>query len=188
VARLSVLLGGTLIGAEAFLRGSPAAAPGTWAEFTPGEIALLDEVGDTIIPATDTPGAKAVGIGAFMVRIVRDCYNPAQQATFRAGLGELENTAKSSYGAAFLACRAEQRVALLNTLDAAQKQWHLDKRRDEPEHYFRMFKQLTILGYFTSEVGATQALRYVESPGSFDGNYPQHPGDRDWFRPAGSGI
>ena len=51
---------------------------------------------------------------------------------------------------------------------------------DEPAHYFRMMKELTLLGYFTSEIGCTQAMRYVESPGRFDPNAPHAPGDRSW--------
>ena len=51
---------------------------------------------------------------------------------------------------------------------------------DEPAHYFRMMKELTLLGYFTSEIGCTQAMRYVESPGRFDPNAPYAPGDKSW--------
>ena len=51
---------------------------------------------------------------------------------------------------------------------------------DEPAHYFRMMKELTLLGYFTSEIGYTQAMRYIESPGRFDPNAPHSPGDKSW--------
>jgi hypothetical protein len=53
--------------------------------------------------------------------------------------------------------------------------------KDEyPPHYFTMIKQLTIWGYFTSEVGMTKALRYIETPGKFDGAYPYKKGDKAW--------
>jgi hypothetical protein len=51
---------------------------------------------------------------------------------------------------------------------------------DEPAHYFRMMKELTLLGYFTSEIGYTKAMRYVESPGRFDPDVPYAPGDKSW--------
>ena len=51
---------------------------------------------------------------------------------------------------------------------------------DEPAHYFRLMKELTLLGYFTSEIGCTRAMRYVESPGRFDPNAPHLPGDKSW--------
>ena len=51
---------------------------------------------------------------------------------------------------------------------------------DAPTHYFRMMKELTLLGYFTSEIGVTQALRYIEAPGRFDPCVPYTPGERIW--------
>jgi hypothetical protein len=51
---------------------------------------------------------------------------------------------------------------------------------DEPAHYFRMMKELALLGYFTSEIGCTKALRYLEAPGRFDPCAPHKPGDRSW--------
>ena len=51
---------------------------------------------------------------------------------------------------------------------------------DAPPHYFRLMKELALLGYFTSEIGYTKAMRYVESPGRFDPNAPHAPGDRSW--------
>ena len=51
---------------------------------------------------------------------------------------------------------------------------------DEPAHYFRMMKELALLGFFTSEVGCTKALRYIEAPGRYDPCAPHAPGDRSW--------
>ena len=51
---------------------------------------------------------------------------------------------------------------------------------DAPAHYFRMMKELALLGYFTSEIGYTQAMRYVESPGRFDPCAPHTPGEKIW--------
>ena len=77
--------------------------------FSPDEIALLDEIGETIIPATDVPGATAVGIGAFIAMMVRDCYQPRDQATFKTGLAELEKKFAAKYGKPFRAGAAADR-------------------------------------------------------------------------------
>jgi hypothetical protein len=70
---------------------------------------------------------------------------------------------------------------VLQALDREQKA-AMDARQssDEPRHYFRLMKELALLGYFTSEIGVTKALRYVESPGRFDPCAPHTPGDRSW--------
>ena len=73
-----------------------------------------------------------------------------------------------------------QRTALLRDLDAEQKEYMAKKEPEAPSHYFRMMKELTMLGFFTSEVGATQALRYVETPGRYDGCADYKKGDRAW--------
>jgi hypothetical protein len=63
-------------------------------------------------------------------------------------------------------------------LDAEQKQYQKDKKKEDPSHYFRMMKELTLLGYFTSEIGSKQARRYVPVPGRFEGCIPYKKGDK----------
>jgi hypothetical protein len=74
-----------------------------------------------------------------------------------------------------------QRTELANALDAEQRQYNRTKPQASPAHYFRMMKELTILGYFSSEIGCTQAVKYVEVPGSYNGDYPYKKGDRAWY-------
>jgi hypothetical protein len=181
LARLALVMGGAFIGANVYLRGQPLAGKTASPEFSPADIAFLDEIGDTIIPATNTPGAKATGIGAFMVMMVNDCYDDAHHAAFKAGLGKVNEASRAKFGQDFLALAAAQRTSLLNALDAEQYRHQATKAPDETAHYFRMMKQLTLLGYFTSEIGATKALQFVEVPGRYDGNVPYKKGDRNWF-------
>jgi len=196
LARVALLMGGAVIGADFFLTGcgpassdkdkTTAKAPAKAAPTQPKEVltsaqaAYLTEVGDTILPATKTPGAKAANVGAFMAVMVRDCYKPADQQTFVQGLAQLEAACQKLNGQGFLACAPAQRTALLTALDAEQKQYGKTKALEAPNHYFRMIKELTLLGFFTSEVGATQALRYLPVPGRYDGNVPYKKGDRAW--------
>ncbi|SFQ64718.1 gluconate 2-dehydrogenase subunit 3 family protein [Hymenobacter arizonensis] len=191
LARVALLMGGTVIGADFFLSscssptakteekaGKPVAEEKPF--LNPSQVSFLDEVGETILPTTATPGAKAAQVGSFMAVMVRDCYAPADQKIFLAGLTKLDEACQKQHGKGFLACDAKQRTSLLTTLDAEQKAFTANQRPDDPSHYFRMMKQLTLLGYFTSEVGATQALRYQPVPGRYDGDVPYKKGDRAW--------
>jgi hypothetical protein len=183
LSSVALLLGGTLIGSEMFLSGctNENKKIGTAGlDFSPEDISFLDEVGDTIIPATDTPGAKDAKIGEFMHTIVRDCYNKTDQDIFIAGMGKLNEASKSMNGKYFLESTPEARKNLLITLDKEQKDYTARKKETDPPHYFRMIKELTIWGYFTSEPGATKALRYVAVPGRYEGCIPYKKGDKAW--------
>lgn len=181
IARIAVLMGGAMVGGDLMLRGQTNPSTAARVSFSAAELALLDEIGETIIPATHTPGAKATQIGAFMEMMVNDCYDPAHQAAFKSGLAEVNAASTAKFGHDFMAASVIQRTSLLNELDAEQRRHTLAKTKEQPAHYFRMMKQLTLLGYFTSEIGATQALRFTEVPGGYDGNAPYKKGDRNWF-------
>ena len=188
LTRVALLMGSTVIGADYFLAScsSPAkkeekAGPVKPKEMlNPKQMQLLDEVGEIILPTTNTPGAKAAQVGSFMAVMVRDCYPPAEQKVFLDGLTKLDQDCQLQYGKAFLECNASQRLAFLTARDKEQNAFTARQRIDDPSRYFRMIKQMTLLGYFTSEVGATQALRYSPVPGHFDGNVPYKKGDRAW--------
>jgi len=248
IRRVSALLGGVaFVGGSSLLTACereraprrPANAPiGT---FTADDVAFLDEVAETILPETSTPGAKAAATGAFMALMVTDTYDARHQQAFRDGMRALDAASTRTNGTGFMAATPEQRLALLETLDREQKAQtdarqaarparpaaaaesgpardttaspdttaaakQADARQadarlpdqrqegapnpevggaaavtaDEPPHYFRMMKELTLLGYFTSEIGYTQAMRYIESPGRFDPCAPYAPGDKAW--------
>lgn len=184
IARLAWLMGGAVVGSEAFLRGATASEGKAKPEFSDSDRALLDEIGETIIPTTTTPGAKAAGVGAFMILIVNDCYDDGHRAVFQEGLLKVDEACRKKFGKSFPASAPEQRAGLLNELDAEQRIHHEQKSPGEPEHYFRLMKQLAILGYFTSEIGCTQALRYIETPGAYRGSEPYKKGEKAWYQPA----
>lgn len=188
IARVSLLLGGTILGAEAFLAScnNPADkkvsdnAGGAGVNFTNDDIAYMDEIAETILPATNTPGAKDAKVGEFMSRIVKDCYTEADQKIFLDGLQKLNEASKKKNGKGFMESTAEQRHDLLVDLDKEQKAYTDKKGKDDPAHYFRMIKELTLWGYFTSEPGATKALRYVAVPGKWQGCVDYKKGDKAW--------
>ena len=185
IARLTAITGLVAIGAEAFLTGCrPQDSTERTQPFSPAELALLDEIGETIIPATDTPGAKAVGIGTFMATTATACYNDTSYANFRRGLAQIDRASKKRNGRPFVESSPAERTALLNDLDREQRAHTREKAAAEGPHYFRLMKELTLIGFFTSEIGCTKALRYVETPGRFDGNLPYRKGDRAFYYPA----
>jgi hypothetical protein len=212
VARVAALLGGVaLIGGSALITGCRAENAGApFTPFTPDEIAYLDEIADTILPTTSTPGAKAAKTGEFMARMVTDSYSPEDQKIFRAGMVKLDDVSKDKNGGkTFMLATPEQRLALLKTLDQEQFDFSEKQRleglkrskdfltralqenapttesqqavaatEEPPNRYFRMMKELSLLGYFTSEIGATQALVYEESPGKWEPCIPYKPGQK----------
>jgi len=186
LSRVGLLLGGTVIGASYFLEGCKPEGKklSSVNDFSADDIAYLDEVADTILPTTASSlGAKAAKVGAFMTVMVRDCYTEKQQKTFMEGMSKLNDAAKKKFDKVYMEITPDQRTELLNELDKEQKTHTAKQKKDETEkdpHYFRMMKELTLLGYFTSEIGATKALRYVESPGKYDGNYDYKKGDKAW--------
>jgi hypothetical protein len=188
VKRVSFMLGGiALVGSSSGLlaacgKAERAAVATTGAgAFSPEDIAFLDEMADTILPDTaKSPGAKAAKTGAFIALMVTDTYSPEDQKIFRDGMTALDAASKTANGGAtFMAATPAQRTALLTTLD--KEQFEFQKvRKEQPQHYFRMMKELTMLGFFTSEIGYTKAMRYVESPGPFQPCVPAVPGELIW--------
>lgn len=172
---ISVLLGGTLVGTSSLLSGCSGAGDST---ADPHDVAFLDEVADTILPPTDSPGAKAAGAGAFIALMVRDCYSPAEQEIFNKGISSINEEASKFHGRPFMQLNAAQRHELIVKIDNEQKEYMKHRKDDEPVHYFRMMKELTLLGYFTSEAGITKAKRYMPVPGKYIGCVPYTKGDK----------
>ena len=211
IKRVSALLGGvTLIGGSVLFTRCSAdrrtAVQGV-GEFTAADIALLDEIAETILPETQTPGAKAAQVGAFMALMVTDTYKPEDQAIFRAGMSALDDASMKANNASFMQATPAARLTLLEALDKEakahqdakserekqrksefregreQKTEEEQKQATDPadsNHYFRMMKELTLLGYFTSEIGYTKAMRYEESPGKFEPCIPYTAGETIW--------
>lgn len=214
VARVAALLGGVaLIGGSALITGCRTEKTDVpFTPFTTDEVAYLDEIADTILPTTSTPGAKAAKTGELMARIVTDSYSPEDQKTFRAGMVSLNDASKEKNGGkGFMEATPEQRLALLKTLDKEQFDYSEKQRleglkkskeflskavqdnapstesgqanqatTDAPNRYFRMMKELALLGYFTSEIGCTQAQVYEESPGKWEPCIPYTPGQKQY--------
>ena len=198
--RVAASLGGAmLIGGDRLLAlpYDDAVAGETMAQgvgsFTAADVAFLDEIAETILPETSTPGAKAAKTGAFMAFMVTSAYSERDREVFRDGMRRLEEACRSTHGGGFMSVTPAQRLALLEVLDREQRTFMAERANparsryppaepapDAPAHYFRMMKELAMLGYFTSEIGYTRAMRYIEAPGRYDPCAPLAPGDKSW--------
>jgi hypothetical protein len=181
LSHVGLMLGGTIVGADAFLSGcakrSETAAAGL--DFSPDTIALLDEIGETILPTTaSSPGAREAKIGEFMKIIVTDCYEDKDQKVFFEGIGKLSESSEKKFSKGFMDLDGSQKHDLLVEVDNEAKAYGKNKKSEDPHHYFSLMKQLTLWGYFTSEPGSTKALRYVPIPGRYEGCIPYKKGDK----------
>lgn len=202
--QIALVTGAVVVGGDFFLTGCKQVGKPE-AGFTPSNISLLDEIGETIIPATTTPGAKAAKVGEFMKVIVTDCYTERQQVAFTSGLVSLEEACDAMQGKSFMACDATERKEFLLSLEKEAKDFNQKRDEDDklkranhqqtndtlpwkeqtefegtPSHYYTMMKQLTLWGFFSSETGMTETLRYVAVPGRYDGAVPYTKGEKAW--------
>jgi hypothetical protein len=129
--------------------------------------AILVSVVDTIIPTTDTPGAKDLGVPAFIQKMLTDCYEKEIQENVRKGLEKTDAIAKDSYLNIFSNCNSLQRKEVLNKIMLSS---------DQPlKDFFALIKSLTITGFTTSEYVQTKYLNYNPIPGHYYGCVPVAP-------------
>lgn len=176
--RVAVLLGGALsapaiAGVLAGCERRDLAAGFTPRALTPEQAALMAVVAEHIIPATDTPGARGVGAPAFIDMMLAEYYAPADRERFVAGLADLDARADARCGHVFLRCDAAEQRRVLDIVDR-------EAFAGRGPHWFRTMKELTLLAYYTSEIGATKELRYRQVPGRFDGCVPFETVGRSW--------
>lgn len=158
--------------------------------FSSAQDEAITELADTIIPTTKTPGAKAAGVGPFISMMMAECYPKEAQDAFVKGLKDLEDRSKKEFNNSFAKISVEQRNQLVGKLrdetveilkkenEQAEKDKAEKKEPKKNPNFFSIARDLTLLGYFTSEIGATQAYEYVEIPGRYDGCVDLKPGQR----------
>jgi gluconate 2-dehydrogenase gamma chain len=159
-------------------RESDAATPSAATEpstLSASQRATVSAIVDVMIPRTNTPGALDVGVPRFIDLMLKDVYTEADRDRYLTGLSDFDAAAKSEHGQTFVALEPTQRIALVRKFhDAAVAEEH--RQRSAHTHLQRPFilmtKELTLLGFFTSQVGATQVLQYVAVPGSYHGCLP----------------
>lgn len=146
--------------------------------------ALIAELAETIIPKTDTPGAKEAGVGDFIIKMIRDCTIRQSQNNFIDGLNHLADHTDKIYQKPFDRCSSEERVAILSYYEnkGAAYSGMIGKveRKVVGDSFFTTLKKLTVLGYCSSEAGATMGLSYDYIPGSYIGKLPLRTAQKAW--------
>ena len=165
---LALVMGGTIaLPAWAKAWQAETLGPGPGGLAAPNQEALLAALVETIIPATDTPGARELGVHLFILKMLADCYEKAEQSRFLHGLDELEKTVQAAYGKSFLACPETQRLAILQNLEAAAKSGSAGEKP-----FFPFLKNMTIQGYLNSAYVMRDVFKYELVPARYHGCVP----------------
>jgi Gluconate 2-dehydrogenase subunit 3 len=198
LARVALLMGGTLSAPSLLAFEGQAKIPKNTVDFVLNDAqrALVAEIAEHIIPRTSTPGAKDANVGPFIELMLKDCYRSQEQQNFIDGLADADAKATAAHGKKFLETTTAQQVDLLKTIEkdtiemmkSANVQQvkvgdNVDKevvsgKKLKGTPFWRLMKELTLFGYFTSEQGATKALNYVPIPGRYEGCIKITPGTK----------
>ena len=120
---------------------------------------LLAEIVETIIPKTDTPGAKDLGINKFVMKMVADCYDKKAQEVFAKGFVSVDNIANKDYSKSYEQCDGKQKLSVLNAM--------LNSSNDDDKDFARLVKNITIQGYLNSEYVMTNLRKFEFVPGHY---------------------
>jgi hypothetical protein len=139
---------------------------------------LLAEVCETMLPRTDTPGAKELGIHRHVLTMVDACCPKLERQTFMRGLTRLEALAMEQFKQSFMACTPVQRQALLQRM-APQPNPAQPKL---PPSFYSTVRRLTVDGYTRSKYFLTTHVVYELVPGRYNGYFPTK--DLDFAHPS----
>lgn len=141
---------------------------------------MLVTMAEIIIPTTDTPGAGAAYVNRFIDALLTGSYPAADRDRFLKGLADVDARCRDAYDAVFTECTEDQQLAVVAELDDETFGSDAPEFDAEKPPFFRMMKELVIIGYYTSEVGATQELKTNMTPGRYDGDVPYEEIGRAW--------
>lgn len=151
--------------------------------FSADQEQILAELADIIIPPSkDAGGAKAAGVGRFIPMMITDCYPAHMQKAFAEGLKEMEAKSLKDFNKDFLALSVKEREQLVGNIrtETIEKQKADKAAKKNTPYFFVLARDLTVLGYFNSEIGCTQAREYIAIPGRYDGSAELKPGQKSW--------
>lgn len=142
------------------------------------QLALVRELGEIIIPTTDTPGAIAAGVHDFINHYLVYCASKEEQQSLLTALKRIDDSAQAKAQKPFLLLGKEQQTDLLNNMEQAKNGFGQTDRNG-----FKQLKALVLFGYYTSEIGATQELAYLAIPGGYKGNFKFKEIGKAWALP-----
>lgn len=182
--RVGALLGGVVSApvVSGVLSGCRPRTGSDWSPqaLMPEQNEMVTILADIIIPPTDTPGARAAHVNRFVDAMLHGSFLEEDRQRFLEGLDETNARCQEAYGTSFVDCSAEEQRALVAELD--DETFGPDAEEPDPDNpsFFRMVKELVIVGYYTSEVGATEELKTNTVPGYYDGDVPYEEIGRAW--------
>jgi hypothetical protein len=150
----------------------------------PQQNATVTTMADLIIPATDTPGAKAARVNEFIDVILTEWATDGERQHFLEGLVGIDKQSNALFGKSFVDASPDQQTTLLGAMDDAAMAAHTERRvhhgnrvPDEKDmqltgNFWGIFKGITLHGYYTSEIGFSQELKLQIIPGAFHGCVP----------------
>lgn len=148
------------------------------------DIELIAELAEVIIPRTETPGARDVGVHHFVIKAVTDCLEPKNQRSFIDGLADLKKYTQDHYGRDFKACNAQEKEETLAHFEANTEYLNAFmkkvRRKIMGDTFFSILKQYTVIGYCTSMAGATKGLNYDYIPSVYQSCIPLRDGQKSW--------
>lgn len=184
IKQIGLITGTAVIGGEFFLSGCTSNDQVLTGFFTEKDISFFDEVAETILPKTDTPGAKDAEVGRFMASYSTGCYDETQLKTLKEGITKLNDASREIFNVSFMDSSSLNKQLLLIATDVEAKEHNKKNNgqvsKEQPTHYFTLMKQMTLLGFFTSKPGATQVLRYEPVPGKYIGCIDYKKGETSW--------
>lgn len=146
--------------------------------------ALIADLADTIIPTTDTPGAKVAGVEVFIISVLSNCTTNVEQNLFLEGLADVENYCDRNYSKSFSACNAQQRISVLAHFENSElydsKLLNKINNKFFGAPFFSKLKELTVQGYCNSQLGATKGLAFNFIPGQYHACIPLKANQKSW--------
>jgi len=174
---------------QAYLANGPDYNTAAVNYFTAEQREIVAAMAEVVIPRTETPGAIDAGVPAFIELMVANWLNDEETAIFMAGLQDIETRIPLESGKPFNQLSSEEQLHIMETLEdaASDSPWYefgnVQREYISDAPFICQVKELTIWGFFTSEEGGSQVLRYDPMPMYFDGNIPLASEDSSWSNP-----
>lgn len=182
IKRTGLLLGGVVFAPSVLgvLKGCTATPGVDWNPtlFSNDQARLVTTLCDVILPADDTPSASEAGVPSFIEQMVVEVYSEEQRSAFLDGLDQFGEDSRLELDTDYFDSTDEQRYQFTYNINRVALEEGPGENGETP--FILWFKELTMLGYFTSEIGATQVLRYLPVPGKYEGCIPFEEVGKTW--------
>lgn len=188
IKRTAILLGGALSSSltAAVLAGAAPSRIPSRQVFDANGKAMLKVAVELIIPRTDTPGAIDAGVHNFIEMMAADWYTDTEREIFLVGLLALDKYCYQSYDRSFVDCSNDEQISAMEFMEKESQAYQgeaaqfMSREEDENKPFFTKLKELTVLGYYTSEKGATEELSYNPVPMQYDGDFDYSDIGKQW--------